>query len=256
MRPRPFDDPYLTVHAGIPLDRTDLETALRRLTPAAWDMALRGMKVHLDRRQDRRQQIRHVRARDGSTHLVWEVGAETGPAVRTLLAVARRTQGVNQGIHPTIVMARVDPMMKLMHRNPGAVPAPDVPDTTAVPEANPLRDDGAARSPEALARIIGNLGARLARASADTPCPRHAIVRYKRGTKDGSRIVHYYMQSRYAPEAPLLEAWLASYRKDAKGITDFHPGRMRDALRALPREATVTSIFGRIRGRPPDGGAG
>ena len=255
MRPRPFDDPYLTVHAGIPLDRTDLETVLRRLTPAAWDMALRGMKVHLDRRQDRRQQIRHLRARDGGTHLVWEVGAETGPAVRTLLAVSRRTRDVSQGIHPTVVMARVDPMMKLMHRNPGAAPAPDIPDT-AVPEANPLRDDGAARSPEALVRIIRNLGARLARAGADTPCPRHAIVRYKRGTKGGARIVHYYVQSRYAPEAPLLEAWLASYRKDAKVITDFHPGRLREALRALPREATVTSIFGRTRGRPPDRGAG
>ncbi len=255
MRPRPFDDPWLTVHAGVPLDHPDLETALRRLTPTEWDTALRGMKVHLDRRQDRRQRIRHVRARDGSTHLVWEVGAEAGPTARALLAVACRARGVNQGIHPTIVMARVDPVMKLMHRNHGAVTVPDTADT-AVPAANPLRDDGTARSPEALVRIIGNLEARLARESVDAPCPHHAIVRYKRRTEDGVRIRHFYVQSRYAPEAPLLEAWLASYRKGAKGITDFHPGRLREALRALPVEATVTSIFGRTRGRPPGGGAG
>ena len=255
MRPRPFDDPWLTVHAGVPLDHPDVETALRGLTPAEWDMVLRGMKVHLDRRYDRHQRIRHVRARDGGTHLVWEVGAEAGPTACALLAVAHRARSMNRGIHPTIVMARVDPVMKLMRRNPGAVTIPD-PAGAAVPAANPLRDDGAAYSPEALVRIVRNLEARLARESADTPCPRHAIVRYKRKTEDGSRIRHYYVQSRYAPEGPLLEAWLASYRKGAKKITDFHPGRLREALRALPEEATVTSIFGRTRGRPPGGGAG
>lgn len=255
MRPHPFDDPWLTVHAGVPLDHPDIETALRGLTPTEWDMVLRGMKVHLDRQQDRHQRIRHVRARDGGTHLVWEVGAEAGPTACALLAVARRSRDVNRGIHPTIVMARVDPVMKLMHRNPGAVTVPD-PAGAAVPAANPLRDDGAARNPEALVRIVRNLEAQLAWESADTPCPRHAIVRYKRKTEDGARIRHYYVQSRYAPEGPLLEAWLASYRKGAKRITDFHPGRLREALRASPGGATVTSIFGRTRGRPPGGGAG
>ena len=253
MRPRSFDDPYLTIHAGAPLDRPDIETALRRLTPAGWDAALRRMKAHLDRR-DTRQQIRHVRARDGGTHLVWEVGAGTGSIARALLAVAHRARDGSRGIQPTVVMARIDPVMKIVHRNPDAIPALDALDAidTAVPDANPPDDGQWAQSPEALHRIIGNLETRLARQDADGPCPRHALVRYERGAKDDVRITHYYMQSRYAPEAPLIEAWLATCPKEGKGMTSVHKGRLKEALGTLPREATVTSISGRIRGKHPD----
>ena len=253
MRPRSFDDPYLTIHAGAPLDRPDIETALRRLTPAGWDAALRRMKAHLDRR-DARQQIRHVRARDGGTHLVWEVGAGTGSIARALLAVAHRARDGSRGIQPTVVMARIDPVMKIAHRNPDAIPTLDALDTigTAVPDANPPDDGQWAQSPEALHRIIGNLETRLARQDADGPCPRHALVRYERGAKDDVRITHYYMQSRYAPEAPLIEAWLATCPKEGKGMTSVHKGRLKEALGTLPREATVTSISGRIRGKHPD----
>ena len=253
MRPRSFDDPYLTIHAGAPLDRPDIETALRRLTPAGWDTALRRMKAHLDRREAR-QRIRHVRARDGGTHLVWEVGAGTGPIARALLAVAHRARNGSQGIQPTIVMARIDPVMKLIYRNPGAVPVLDALDAidTAVPDAN-LPDDGKwAQSSEALLRIIGNLETRLARQNAGAPCPRHAIVQYERGAKGDVRITHYYMQSRYAPEAPLIEAWLATCPKEGKGMAPVHKGRLKEALGTLPREATVTNISGRIRGKHPD----
>ena len=253
MLPRSFDDPYLTIHAGAPLDRPDIETALRRLTPAGWDTALRRMKAHLDRR-DAQQQIRHVRARDGGTHLVWEVGAGPGPIARALLAVAHRARDGSLGIQPTIVMARIDPVMKIVHRNPDAIPALDALDAidTAVPDAN-LPDDGQrAQSPEALLRMIGNLETRLARQGADAPCPRHAIVQYERGAKDDVRITHYYVQSRYAPETPLIEAWLATCPKEGKGTTSVHEGRLKEALGTLPREATVTSISGRIRGKHPD----
>ena len=278
MRPRSFDDPYLTIHAGAPLDRPDIETALRRLTPAGWDAALRRMKAHLDRR-DAQQQIRHVRVRAGGTLLVWEVGAEeTGPVSRALLAVAHRTRDGSRGIQPTVVMARIDPVMKIVHRNPDAIPALDALDAidTAVPDANPPDDGQWAQSPEALLRIIENLETRLARQDADAPCPRHAIVRYERGAKGDIRITpvpytpirkndkyergakgdvritHYYMQSRYAPETPLIEAWLATCPKEGKGMTSVHKGRLTEALGTLPREATVTSISGRIRGKHPD----
>ena len=254
MRTRSFDDPYLTIHAGAPLGRPDIETALRRLTPAGWDAALRRMKVHLDR-LDAPQQIRHVRARGGDTHLVWEVGAkETGPVSRALLAVACRTRDGTGGIQPAVVMARIDPAMKLVHRNPDAVPALDALDAvdTAVPDAN-LPDDGEwTQSPEALLRIIGNLETRLARQDAGAPCPRHAIARYERGAKDDVRITHYYMQSRYSPGAPLIEAWLGTCPKEGKGTVHVHKGRLKEALGTLRREATVTSISGRIRGKRPD----
>ena len=253
MRPRSFDDPYLTIHAGAPLDRPDIETALRRLTPAGWDTALRRMKAHLDRR-DAQQQIRHVRARDGGTHLVWEVGAGTGPIARALLAVAHRARDGSLGIQPTIVMARIDPVMKIVHRNPDAIPALDALDAidTAVQDANPPDDGQRVQSPEALLRIIGNLETRLDRQDADAPCPRHAIVQYERGAKDDVRITHYYVQSRYAPETPLIEAWLATCPKEGKGMTAVHEGRLKEALGTLPREATVTSISGRTRGKHPD----
>ena len=253
MRPRSFDDPYLTIHAGAPLDRPDIETALRRLTPAGWDTALRRMKAHLDRR-DAQQQIRHVRARDGGTHLVWEVGAGPGPIARALLAVAHRARDGSLGIQPTIVMARIDPVMKIVHRNPDAIPALDALDAidTAVPDASPPDDGQRVQSPEALLRIIGNLETRLDRQDADAPCPRHAIVQYERGAKDDVRITHYYVQSRYAPETPLIEAWLATCPKEGKGMTAVHEGRLKEALGTLPREATVTSISGRTRGKHPD----
>ena len=253
MRPRSFDDPYLTIHAGAPLDRPDIETALRRLTPAGWDTALRRMKAHLDRR-DAQQQIRHVRARDGGTHLVWEVGAGTGPIARALLAVAHRARDGSLGIQPTIVMARIDPVMKIVHRNPDAIPALDSLDAidTVVPDASPPDDGQRVQSPEALLRIIGNLETRLDRQDADAPCPRHGIVQYERGAKDDVRITHYYVQSRYAPETPLIEAWLATCPKEGKGMTAVHEGRLKEALGTLPREATVTSISGRIRGKHPD----
>ena len=254
MRPRSFDDPYLTIHAGAPLDRPDIETALRRLTPAGWDAALRRMKVHLDR-GDAPQQIRHVRVRDGGTHLVWEVGAaETSPTARALLAVAHRARNGIQGIQPVIVMARIDPVMKLVQRNPGAIPALDALDTidAAVPDANPPDDGQWMQSPEALLSIIGSLETRLARQDAGAPCPRHAIVRYERGAKGDVRITHYYMQSRYSSEAPLIEAWLATCPKEGKGAAHVHKGRLKEALATLPREATVTSISARTRGKRPD----
>ena len=254
MRPRSFDDPYLTIHAGAPLGRPDVETALRRLTPAGWDAALRAMKIHLDRR-DAPQQIRHVRARGGDTHLVWEVGAEeTGPVSRALLAIAHRARDGSQGIQPAIVMARIDPVMKLVHRNPDAIPALGALDTidTAVPDAN-LPDDGEwAQSSEALLRIIGNLETRISRQDAGSPYPRHAVARYERGAKGDVRITHYYLQSRYSPEAPLIEAWLGTCRKEGKGTTRVHKGRLKEALGTLRREATVTSISAWTCGRHPD----
>ena len=255
MRPQPFDDPYLTIHAGLPLDRPDLEAALRRLTASGWNAMLRGMKTHLDR-QGRHQRVRHVRVSDGDTRLVWEVGEEAGPArapvVRALLAVARRFRDRgSQGIHPTIVMARVDPVVKLVHRNPGAVPAVDTLDTAgaAVPAVNPPGEEGVVQSADPRFRSVESLAARLAREDADGPCPRHAIVSWVRGTEDGARVTHYYLQSRYAPEAPLLEAWLASRADAGRAISRIHEGRLREALRTLPGTAAVTDLSGRRRGR-------